>query len=101
MQKLGITADSRGVISTFKGRANAKQRERLTEVIASIEDGSWDTRWWPCPEHASNTDLCELHPGEGILVLFGKVLDEESESMLANIIHIDTDPRYDEGCCAI
>lgn len=101
MQRLGIAADSTQVISNFKGRASAKQRTRLEEVIASFEDGSWDGRWWPCPEHASDSDFCELHPGEGLLILFGKIYDEEARLLLANIIYIDTDPRHDEPRCTI
>lgn len=102
MQKLGITAESLKVISDFKARASAEQVARLEEVISTFEDGTWYRRWWPCPQHPESADVCELHPGMGILLVFHKIYDEDTGRFLADFFHpIGIDERFDDDTCAL
>lgn len=63
-----LTPDGEKVLAEWMQTATAAHKQRIAEVLESIEAGSWKGRWWNQP-YPPNTNIAEIRPGDGLIVL--------------------------------
>lgn len=76
MAEWRLTPDGESVLAEWMKNATAVHKQRIAEVLESVEDGIWKDRWWNQP-YPPNTNIAEIRPGDGLIIL---VHDLEFES---------------------
>jgi hypothetical protein len=89
MKRLRLTLEGEQVVADWRSVATEAQRRRLDEFVRTLQDGSWNLRWWYQP-YASNPDVVEVRLDEHWHVFMNIVLDEDTLTECADIFTIFT-----------
>lgn len=78
MTEWRLTPEGESVLAEWMKTATAAHKQRMAEVLESIEDGTWERGWWNRP-YPPNTNITEIRGGDGLIVLFNDLELESAE----------------------
>ncbi|GAB2813041.1 hypothetical protein GCM10027176_16850 [Actinoallomurus bryophytorum] len=96
MRPLALTGNSQKVIADWQATNPPEvAKVRLAEVVATLEDGTWDAPRWHPLDDPPNPDFVALRPGQSLQIYFHIVVDDAPDYReVADIVSIDVDERY-------
>ena len=98
--RLRPTTRSEGLVAEWSATASVQHRQRLVELLETLEDGRWRLRWWN-RRYSSDPDVWEIRFDTNAHLFFRIILDEEDGLPYADFISIVlSEPRDpdDEDC---
>ncbi|MGI5321044.1 hypothetical protein [Actinomadura nitritigenes] len=87
MHRLRLTPEGERVVLEWCATACESDRERIAEVLASFEAGTWRQRWW-YDQFAVDPDLIDLRPDKGLFMYLRPQWDEEHQDWCTDVLFL-------------
>lgn len=88
MRRLRPTARSELVVTEWGAAASAEQRARAVELLRTLDDGTWDERWWWEPV-SSGPEVVEIRIDADVPVFMAIFVDESDGVEYGDIFAIE------------
>ena len=90
MDRLRLTTTGERDVAEWMQTASRADRERMAEFLETLQDGTWQSRWWYA-KFPPEPDAFEVRPDDGLYVYIRLMVDEEHGDMCVEFIKIYRD----------
>ncbi|TDD97704.1 hypothetical protein [Actinomadura rubrisoli] len=88
MRRLRPTTETQRVVAEWSASASPDHRQRLAELLRTLDDGCWETRWWN-EQCSSEPEVYELRFDTAAHVFMRIFVDEVDGVEYADFISIE------------
>lgn len=76
MTRWRLTPQAEKKLVDWRAGATLASQRRMTDVLETIDDGSWYLRWWNQP-YPPDPSITEIRAGDGLIILTRLVNGED------------------------